>query len=118
MNLSVRRTKDLCHYLRAATGSRKAVAPKVEAQLYTDRHLLDDMFDYEMLLFIEEENKAKRKPERKFWQHAVFAKDATDLIDKVILHRKLNLARCLYKSRFRWRWWVPHVSKENIWIQV
>ena len=34
MNLSARKTKELCHYLRAATNSRKAVGPNVEAQLY------------------------------------------------------------------------------------
>ena len=91
MNLSVRKMRELCHYARAVTGSRKAVASKVEAQLYTDRHLLDDMFDYEMLLFVEEESKAKGKPEWKFWQHAVFAKAASDLIDKIVTHRKLDL---------------------------
>ena len=91
MNLFVRKTKELCHYLRAATGSRKAVAPNVERQLYDERHQLDEFFQYEMLLFMEEESKAKR-PERKFRQHAVFTSDITGLIDMIIDHRNLNLA--------------------------
>ena len=92
MNLSLRRTKELSHYLRASTNSRKAVAPHVEKQLYKDRHLLDQFFDYDMLLFMEEESKAKKKPERKFRQHAVYTNNINGLIDKVIDHRSLNRA--------------------------
>ena len=64
--------KELCHYVRAATGSRKAVASNVESQLQADRHLLDDQFEYET--------------ETEFLQHAVFTKDVTSLAETVIAH--------------------------------
>ena len=90
MNLSVRKTKELAHYLRMATGSRKAVGSHLETRLFSDRHLLDDFFKYDMLLFMEEESKAKKKPGRKFRQHAVVTTDITSLIDRIISHRNIN----------------------------
>lgn len=90
MNLSVRKNREFATNLRKATGSRKAVGPGLEVQLTKDRHKLDDFFKYEMSMFIEEESKKKKRPMRRFLQHAVFAKDVTILIDKIYEHRQIN----------------------------
>ena len=53
VNLSVPKTKELCHYLGVTTGSRKTVAHNLETQLNSDRHLLNDLFRHGMRLFIK-----------------------------------------------------------------
>ena len=43
-----------------------------------------------MSMFVEEESKTKKKPMRRFLQHAFFAEDVTMLIDKIHEYRQIN----------------------------
>ena len=95
MNLSARKTKDLAHYIRVATGSRSAIEPYTDDKMKVDSHLFDDYFEYKNILFVEENSKTKVS--RKFRQHAAVCKNLKELIDDILHRRKICITDALIR---------------------
>ena len=85
MNMSVRKSRELAQQIRQAAGSRSIIEKGAQAQIRDDRHVLDDHFQCENLLFLEENTKTKEK--RKFFEHTIICKDVNHLISEIIRHR-------------------------------
>ena len=88
MNFSIRKTKELAQNIRTATGCRSVIERFADEKIRDDRHRLDDHFEYHNMLMIEVD--AKKKTERKYYEHTVLCKDVNALVEEVILVRNIE----------------------------
>jgi len=92
LNLSSRKTLQLCQDLREISGDRKIIDKSCKKKMVKKSHEIDKFFEHTKISFYHEvtvEGTKTKHPDT-FEQHVIIVNDISGLIDKVIFERNLN----------------------------
>ena len=92
LNLSSRKTLQLCQDLREISGDRKIIEKSCKKKMVEKSHEIDKFFEHTKISFYHEVTVegTNVKHSEHFAQHVIIVNDISGLIDKVIFERNLN----------------------------
>ena len=104
LDLSTRQTLVLAQELQAATNNRSIVQSSMKSKMRDKTHEIDSFFEYTTISFNRNVEIQDKKYSEHFEQHIIITNDIGSLIDKVILHRKLNNENVLVRVSLDGGW--------------
>ena len=90
LNLSTRKTLQLCQDMRGISGDRKIIEPSLKKKMMAMNHEIDEFFEHTTMSFYREVEVQGKKYSENFDQHVITVNDISGLIEKIILERDLS----------------------------